>query len=394
MICVDDLHVPWQQPLEQRHRPALERLGQQRVVGVGDRALGQPPGLVEVELVDVDEQAHQLGDADRRVGVVELDRHLLGQVVEPAVLLQVAAQDVLERGGGEEVLLPEAELLAGGRGVGRVEDAGQRIGAVALGERAGVVAGVEGVEADRVDRVGLPQAQGVHPLRPPADDRGVVGGGLDLLRRDPDEALGGAVRLVVLDPAAEADVVGGLEPVELPGVAVLEPGLGQLDLVAVEDLLAEEAVAVADAVAVGGHADRRHALHEAGREPAEAAVAEGGVGLELGDLVEVDVEQLQRLAHRLEQAEVRDRVAHQPTDQELEAEVVDALVALEIGLAGRVHPVLDRPVAGDEDDGLEPVVGLGDVRVLADAVGQPLDDLAGEGLGLGGTRVRSRQRLQ
>ena len=35
---VDDLHVARQQPLEQRHRPALQRLGQQRVVGVGDGA--------------------------------------------------------------------------------------------------------------------------------------------------------------------------------------------------------------------------------------------------------------------------------------------------------------------------------------------------------------------
>ena len=187
---------------------------------------------------------------------------------------------------------------------------------------------------------------------------------------------------MVLDAAAEADVVGGLAAVELPGVAVLEPGLGQLDLVAVDDLLAEEAVAVADAVAVGRHADRRHALHEAGGEPPEAAVAERGVGLELGDLVEVDVEQLQRRAHRLGQPEVRDRVAHQPADQELEAEVVDPLLALEVGGAGRVHPVLDGAVAGDQDHRLQPVVRLGDLRVLADAVGQPLDDLAGEDLGI------------
>ena len=34
---VDDLHVPRQQPLDQRHRPAFQRLGQQGVVGVGDR---------------------------------------------------------------------------------------------------------------------------------------------------------------------------------------------------------------------------------------------------------------------------------------------------------------------------------------------------------------------
>ena len=37
---VDDLQVAGQQPLEQRHRPLLERLGQQRVVGVAEGVHG------------------------------------------------------------------------------------------------------------------------------------------------------------------------------------------------------------------------------------------------------------------------------------------------------------------------------------------------------------------
>ena len=69
-------------------------------------------------------------------------------------------------------------------------------------------------------------------------------------------------------------------------------------LPAVLDHLAEQAVVVADAVAVGGDAERRHALHEAGGEPAEAAIAERGVGLELAQPVEVDAELAQRLARR------------------------------------------------------------------------------------------------
>ena len=37
------------------------------------------PGLVPVEFVLVDQQAHQLGDGQRRMGVVELDRDLVGE---------------------------------------------------------------------------------------------------------------------------------------------------------------------------------------------------------------------------------------------------------------------------------------------------------------------------
>ena len=70
---VDDLHVAGQHPLHQRHRPGFERFRQQGVVGVGERRLRDRPGLVPFDLVEVDEDAHQFGDADRRMGVVELD---------------------------------------------------------------------------------------------------------------------------------------------------------------------------------------------------------------------------------------------------------------------------------------------------------------------------------
>ena len=42
---VDDLQVSGQEHLQQLHRPALQRLGQHRVVGVGERTLGDVPCL-------------------------------------------------------------------------------------------------------------------------------------------------------------------------------------------------------------------------------------------------------------------------------------------------------------------------------------------------------------
>jgi hypothetical protein len=35
LMSVDELHMARQQPLEQRQRPALQRFGHKRVVGVG-----------------------------------------------------------------------------------------------------------------------------------------------------------------------------------------------------------------------------------------------------------------------------------------------------------------------------------------------------------------------
>ena len=104
--------VARQQLREQRQRPGLERLGQQRVVRVRERALRELPRLVPVEAVLVDEQAHELGDRERRVRVVELRREQVRKLLERSRPSSRAGGAVLERAGDEEVLLLETQLLA------------------------------------------------------------------------------------------------------------------------------------------------------------------------------------------------------------------------------------------------------------------------------------------
>ena len=59
----------------------------------------------------VDQQPHQLGDGDGGMGVVELDGDFFGQLSDVAGLLHVAADQILQRGGGEEILLAQPQLL-------------------------------------------------------------------------------------------------------------------------------------------------------------------------------------------------------------------------------------------------------------------------------------------
>jgi hypothetical protein len=308
------------------------------------------------------------------VGIVQLDRHLVRQRGEVVILLQVAAQDVLQRGRREEELLAQAQFLAGGRAVGRIENAGQAFGLVAFAQGADVVAGVEGIEQDRVDRLGRPEAQRVDALAAPADDRGVEGGGDDALGRLPDVARIAFWRRGDIDRAAEADFIGALAALEFPGIAVGEPAFRQFDLPAVGHLLAEQAVDIADAVAIGGDVDRRHRFHEAGGETAETAIAKRCVGLKTGNDGDIDAERGERIANLLHQAEVGDGIAHQAADQEFQGQVVNALGAGRIDLAGGFHPVVDDAVAHHEDGGGQPVMRLGDLGILADAVGQAFDD--------------------
>src|SRR5688500_577423 len=109
-------------------------------------------------------------------------------------------------------------------------------------------------------------------LAAPADDRGIVGGGLHGFAGMPAGAFAAAVRDMG-DVAAEMQPIDHLGALESPWVAEAEPLVGIFLLPALRDDLAEQAEIVADAVADGGNGEGGHAFHEAGRQPPEAAIA-------------------------------------------------------------------------------------------------------------------------
>ena len=230
----------------------------------------------------------------------------------------MAGDQVLQRGGREEEFLAEAEFLAGIALIAGIEDAGDGFGADAFALGALVVAAVESVELQRGDGAGGPEAERVGVATAAADDGRVVGDGEDLLAGMPGEAGLAVGAGGVGDVAAEADAVGEFGALELPRVAEGEPILGQFLLHAVLDLLLEQAVLVADAVAERVDLEGRHALHEAGGEAAEAAIAQRGVGLALEQVGEVDALLGERLLDGVGQAEIADGVGEQAADEEFE----------------------------------------------------------------------------
>mmetsp|Transcript_12733 Transcript_12733/g.53542 ORF Transcript_12733/g.53542 Transcript_12733/m.53542 type:complete len:680 (+) Transcript_12733:784-2823(+) len=341
---VDDLHVARQQLLHELHRPLLERLGQHGVVGEGEDARGDRPRRGPAEALVVHEHAHELGHADGRVRVVELDGHLVGELVEVLVVLLVAADHVLDGGADEEVLLLEAQLLALVRPVVGVEHGGDGLGALLVEDGRHVVAGVERLQVEVLGGLGTPQAQVGRVLGAEAWDRVVVRHRLDLLGRHPAEALA-AVVVVHLHVAVEAHGVAHAHALDLPGVPEGEPVVGALVLEAVGDELLEHAVLVADAVAPRGQVERRHRIEEARGQAAQAAVAQRGVVLLLDDGLQVVAELRERLLVLRLEAEVRDDVEQRAAHQELHRKVVHALRVRGVEVRLRVVPALHQAVA-------------------------------------------------
>ena len=112
---------PGQQRLEQVAGPVLKSFGHDRVVGIGECPAGEVPGLVPAESALVHEQSHELRHTEGRVSVVDMYRHLVGQIVQCLVLAQMLRQDALQGSRHEEVLLLQPELLSRDMVVGRIE---------------------------------------------------------------------------------------------------------------------------------------------------------------------------------------------------------------------------------------------------------------------------------
>ncbi|MGY4432985.1 hypothetical protein ACVWWO_005462 [Bradyrhizobium sp. F1.13.1] len=260
------------------------------------------------------------------MGIVELHRDLARQAAELAVGRKMPLDQVLQRSRDEEIFLAQAQLAARRALVVRIEEFTNGFRARLLGAGADIVAGVEGVELQRIGRTCRPQPQRVDVLAAPADDRRVIGHRLHGLGRMPDRAIPALV-FDVLDTAAEANVIDHFGPLQFPGVAEAEPFVRVFLLPALIDDLAEQAVIVTDAVADRGDRQRRHAFHEAGGETAQAAVAERRVRLAFAQLRQGDAEIAERDLEDLQQPHIVQRVAEEAADQEFEREIVDALAS-------------------------------------------------------------------
>ena len=161
---LDDLEVTRQQFADELGRPHFQGFRKQGVAGVVEGLVGNRPGGVPIVAILVHEHAHELRDADDRVGVVELEGDLVregGQI--RLVLARVEDADgVVDGGGHEEVLLLEAQSLALRGGVFRVQDLGDVLGLDLRLDGVEVLRLVEGEQVELVVALGGPQAQGVH----------------------------------------------------------------------------------------------------------------------------------------------------------------------------------------------------------------------------------------
>ena len=257
------------------------------------------------------------------MGVVDLDDVLLVEVPQGAVLGLVLPADVLHGGGDEEILLLEPQGLALVVVVLGVEDLGDGLGHGLLLHGLQVLApGEEGhVQGDGA--LGVPQPEDVDVVGAVAGDLHVLGHGQHVAAPLVDHGVAAVGVPHVLHGAAEADLLYLVHLGDEPGVAQAQPVVGQLHLLAVHDLLLEEAQLVADGVAGGGDLQGGHGVQVAGGQTAQAAVAQTGVGLHLEEVGGGEAQVLDGLLQLWQDPQVVGVLLQGPAHEELQGQVVD-----------------------------------------------------------------------
>ncbi len=158
-----------------------------------------------------------------------------------------------------------------------------------------------------------------------------------------------------LHGAAKSDSIGDFGARELPRVAEGQPVFRVFVLPTVLDRLPEQAVVIADAIAIRGDGQRRHALHETGGEPSEPAIAKSRVRFHLAQLVEVDIQASQGLANLGGEAEIVQRIHKQTPDQKFERQIIDAPPVFFVVCLLGCDPRPDDAVSHDKRGREEPI---------------------------------------
>ena len=223
------------------------------------------------------------------MGIINVDGHPLGHQRPLPVPVQplVSPNQVSHTGGHQQVFLLQPQLFARQRTVIRIENAGNRLDFIAVLHRRSVISPVERRQVKTLfQRLRVPQPQRIDRLAAIPHNWDVIGDSQHLvISLILERHL--AVPILPVHIAAELHHDGLVPLGRLPGITSVQPGVWHLSLIAVHNLLLEQAKSVADPHAASRHAQKCHGIHKAGGQAAQAAVAKSRVPFQGTDAVQI-----------------------------------------------------------------------------------------------------------
>ena len=287
-----------------------------------------------------------------------MEAGLLIELVNIVVRPQIFFHCGLHAGGHEEILLAQAQFLACHMVVVRIKDFRQGVRQIFLLHRLVIVALVEGIEGKIIDRLGIPDPEGIDHIVAVSHDRKVIGNRAYSLAALLMVIIS-AGRLIIIHGhiAAEFDLLGVFRPLQFERIAaVREPVIRLFHLITVADLLTEHAIVITDAAPVRRITQRGQGIHEAGSQSSETAVSKSRIALLILDGIDVDTHLGERVFYLAVGAECQQVIAEVASREELHRHIVHDLRIVFFHLLLRGHPVVDDHVLYHVADSLVDLV--------------------------------------
>ncbi len=146
------------------------------------------------------------------------------------------------------------------------------------------------------------------------------------------DILGHAVLIDCIHMAAVMHFAGIFHDGHFPDVAVVQPGVREFNLLAVNDLLTEQAVFIADGAAHGRQVKGSERIQEAGSQTAETAVAQAGFRFFLENIVQTDAEFRECFAVFLCGNKVQHVAEHAAAHEKLNRKIIKTLGLMVLAL--------------------------------------------------------------
>ena len=282
------------------NRPFFQRFGKDRVVGIGTGSADNADRFIHRE-ASLLKQTDHLRNYHGRMGVIDLDHHMLVQMMQIVSLFIALLQNQLRSVADHEILLVNTQKLTGAVAVIRIQEQSQIFLDLVLVKMNAVLGNDTLVHSIHVKQMQTIAA-------------GFIAGHINIIQN--------GMHRKVFKRNLEGDRL-----FHQPALAG-NPRILYFLLFVIHKHLAEQTKMVIQADAVAGKSQSRHRVQETCRQTSQSAVSKRRLQFHLLDLCQISSMLFQRFLHLVVQPKIDQIVGQQLSDQELCGNVVQLFRSL------------------------------------------------------------------
>ncbi len=303
--------------------------------------------------------------------------------------LLMLPKDVPQRAGHEEIFLDQSKCPPRLDRIAGIEDFGNVFGSDFLFNSFEIVSGIEDLDIEFGGGLGGIQPQVVHRFSAISCDGNVVRYPKDYLPVQPHRVVVSEQILTMFDAAVERNDTLFFRSGDGQWTCLGYPTIRLFLLIAVFDILLEQAVLVENAVSVTWNAECGHGIKKTGGKPAQTAISEGGIRTAQNDIIDPESDGCKRLATGIIDTQVDHVAFQQATDQKFHGKIIYHLgVQLFVAILGGDH-AFDEAVPDTMRQCIENVLNARIFQALAQIISNMPADGPSQAVGIVFQRCRS-----